>query len=224
MQGGVVVATTSFSGVFSTAETRAWMHINPSLSVISDGILRVDLDADGRIETMLRASLDRSVSGERIPPEMRLFFDPDTKELSVLGIDEHSYAVAYIGDTEILVVEGAGNRLQVPLLSYERTNQHTLVSFASLLYNGKQFPIATTTVSYRVFTDRNDGYRTVVSSVQVGKENVELRYHSNKNETAVTERAVSRDTSHFKGNGKTYLRGLVTPFVETKEGKVIIGY
>lgn len=237
---GGSVSTTTFASIPTQMNTAASM-------VFSDGTiagaspLSIDYENDGVIDETLEPVIGETVTVppialDSIAPEVVIGFSTTTGQIKFIGIDNNDPQPIVNAEGNITIIRDSfGNSLRVKHV-LKNKNSQSEITVSQLVYSTSTEFLYVTKAFARYFwikNPKNAKYLVFVSHIKTSDENIITLYDTLKNKTSVI--TVAKNTEIFDLEGvikklpknaiiKKTVNGLVIPYLETKEGKVIIKY
>ncbi len=235
-----IVAVTTFSGIPSVADTKATISFADG-TIENAGDLTIDYNGDGstdialspepgEVVTLPEASLDATA------PEARIEFSTTLNKIAITGFDESSETTDATAKNKTTITDAAGNSLALTH-AIKGSKATAIAEIKQLAYNTADTIFAPKTVVRYHFLKlpRLGRYAAFVAHIRTPHENLLALYHPAKDKTmliTIPKQQAEPDLTSIallqkppKGSAvKQTLNGLVIPFVETKQGKMIIKY
>jgi hypothetical protein len=129
---------------------------------------------------------------DHTPPECEIFFDPESQNLIIRGIDNLDSAV----DVSVIEIEQRGKKIQVYTLVDDvenvteitleiiRNNHHLELEITSLEYNGESATLPNNSLKIEYVVE-NDNIKVLNQYLVIEKSKIHLFYNRNKDETRV---------------------------------------
>jgi|GEM_PF-1521682 len=252
MQGEIITASTTFSGIPSATTTRVTMDFTDG-TIANAGALKVDEDGNGTTDFALTPKAGEVITLPAVPiditpPEVQITFSTSTNAISIIGIDESgtttiSSTTTYpilkknqkqyngIATTTVTIKDQAGNttQLQYTELLPSPAKRDT-INLTTISYNGAVQNLGTTTLKYKWANNKTTGaYTMFASTFSTSTVVIESHYRPKKNVTLIMNTPIDIDDSDVDDDAdvrlvKTKLSGFVVPIVTTSHGKITVNY
>jgi hypothetical protein len=226
--GDLVIATTTFADIPTTPNTIVNISSNGDISSLTP--LVIDQNGDGIPEYALSAIQNGTVTIPRggIPPELKLMFSTSTLRLAAYGIDTNSTDVLF-STSSISAKDSEGNSVVLGLSGYKEKNGRIRTNLTKLGYNGAASSIATSTIKYKWATDRAGNISMFAAFLQTASTTLEVHYRPKKNQTIIMQYPTDIDDSDIDDSCdvrpvRVRAGGLIIPWVETQNGKIVVKY
>lgn len=157
---------------------------------------------------------------DKIPPEVKISFDPQSEEFKITGIDNDS-GIAQITDNgdSFTVTDMAGNSLIINLQDKDQKRSEK-ISIKSLYYNGTGTPVVDNSfkVSYALDkkTKEVKKLEQEIKIERLGK--IRAKWNGKKDRTTVIEKEIGQKKE------KQIIEGLKLLRLETNKGNLSFGY
>ena len=250
VSGESIIASTTFAGIPSGANTTATMEV-PSGGLVNAGALIVDENSDGHAEIVLTPKLGDVVVPhlDTTPPEIQVTFSTTTKSVAFIGTDDNGSPTVTsttiypalkknqkekkyqgIATTTVIASDAAGN---ITALVYtERLpspKERDVITLQALAYNGATTTLASASLSYKWRVNKNGSFSVFASNLHNASTTLESHYRPKKNTTLLMTKPQELDDSESDDDSdvrpiKQTLPGMVVPYIMTKKGSVIISY
>jgi pimeloyl-ACP methyl ester carboxylesterase len=179
VQEDIVIATTTFSGIPSSPNTKVTMEF-PDGTIQNASVLEIDENGDGMVDFSYTPKLGQIVTPDMTPPEAKISVDSATKDLLIEGIDENPTTVSKNGNT-YTITDSSGNKTT---LFFQKTFASKRLTFARLtgVQYGNDPKISLPSSSFIYLWNP-----TLVSQTVAVKKDfiIEAMYDKKKNQTTV---------------------------------------
>ena len=215
--------------------------------------MAIDKNGDGIIDAVLAPKLGDTVTLDVTPPELQLTFSTTTKSLVFVGTDDSGIVTVAtstvyqmlkknqkekkeekkyrgIATTTVIARDGAGNTtVLVYTERFPSPKERDMIIFQALAYNGATTTLASTALSYKWRTNKNNVYQVFTSHARTASSALESHYRPKKNVTVIMTKPQELDDREDDDDSdkravKQTLPGMVVPYMMTKQGSVIINY
>lgn len=204
-----IAASSSFSGIPSTASTKAEVTFTDGTLQNASPLL-LDYDGNGTTDLSFVPKIGEEVVFDITPPEATLVFDPVSQGLKIIGTDDLSNTTVSTTATSSVITDAAGNTLQVLFKKFKQEGRELKVELQELRYNGiSAAEIPEAVVHYEWSTDKTGKLKEFQEKVSVGSLKVSGHFDAKKNTTKI---------------GKEAHSGLVIIGIRTEKGSIKISY
>lgn len=245
-EGDNIVATAVFAGIPSSSDTKVTMNVIDG-TIQSASPLEIDYDGDNTVDFSLEPKVGETVSLhplDQTPPEVKIFFDTETKSITVEGIDENPTAVAYsiISASEknkkqkdktivATITDQAGNATILTYIEkFPNRERRTVIELKLVSYNGVVTDFDNTTLKYKWNTNKKDGaYKIFASHIHTASKILESHYRPKKNVTIIMTKPQElndsdEDDDCDKRPVREKLSGMIIPWLITNQGNISVNY
>ncbi|MDE1919793.1 MAG: hypothetical protein KGH56_03860 [Patescibacteria group bacterium] len=213
VNGKTVIASTTFAGVPSAANTIATMDF-PEGGLANAGALVVDENNDGLADLSLTPRLGAEVTPDITPPELQITFSTTTRALTFVGTDDSGSVIVTatttyptlkkdkkerkedrekeeksrsgIATTTVTARDAAGNT--TTLVYTEQLPSpagRDAITLQSLAYNGATTTLARTKLQYKWKINKKGNYSVFAAYLKTASSTVEAHYQPKKNVTTI---------------------------------------
>jgi hypothetical protein len=228
VEGDTTVATTTFSGIPSSASTVITMNFSDG-TIKNASPLFVDANGDGTTDVSFEPKLDGVVVPDLIPPEILVSFSTTTQDVLITGTDNEGVQTTKTTATSTTVTDKGGNTLIVPFIKYKEKATKLKVTFDTLIYNGIATKIPQTTLEYMWEIKKDGTLKSLSQDIQIkNTRDISAEYESKKNETKIEDKYKGKerkdDEEDEKETAKITKKGMVLLKFSTDKGVVKIDY
>lgn len=249
--GDIVVASTTFAGIPSTASAVVKMDV-PVGGLANIGVLTVDESGNGHPDFTLQPKVGNTVLLDITPPEIQIAFSTTTESIAFVGIDDSGTTTmttptAYspfkknqkekerenynIATTTVTARDNAGNTtaLTYTKSSSDSGERRDSIILTSISYNGIKRDLPKTSLRYEWSADKKGKYTMFAAYLRTASSTIEAKYQPKKNLTVLTtgsQKFDDREDDDEAGHGAVQSKfpGLVIPRIQTENGSAKIIY
>jgi len=216
-KGNEILESSSLQGIPSTVSTIATIAVAPGMPV-SDSILSIDQNGDGKIDKTLQAKDGEVVTYDVVPPELKVTFDKDIKDVifSALDLIDKNPTVNITKDS-ISLKDVAGNTTIIPFIKYRDNPTKLRFVYNKIIRNGIITNVPNTSIMYD-WKEKNGILTDLDTTVTVrGEEKYIFSYNKVRQVTTIKEKV-------NKNIKTTQKEGFVLVKVETKGSELEVNY